>query len=341
MQLLTAHLHSSLVRGYCKQRMNKQRVIFLLLPDVHLLDLAGPVQTFYLANQLGADYELLFCAHQDTINSAQGLLFAQLEPPTSITANDLVIVPGTNIDSTALDTSLLTAATRDWLREAYRADARIASVCSGAFALGEAGLLDQRRCTTHWYLVPVLQARYPTAQVVDAALFVHDRGVTTSAGIASGIDMALSLVEQKQGPLFTAQVARHLVIYLRRNGTQPQHSVYLEYRTHLHPGVHCAQDYLIVHLTEPVSLSDLATVARMSPRNLSRAFKEATGLTPVQYQQRLRLELAANLLGNRELTIYEIALKCGFEDARHFRRLWQRYFGTSPSVARNTSVRSA
>jgi transcriptional regulator GlxA family with amidase domain len=218
-----------------------------------------------------------------------------------------------------------------WLAEAYQAGAYLASVCTGAFVLGEAGLLDGRRCTTHWEAVPLLRSRYPRAKVDEATLFVHDGRITTSAGIASGIDMALALIERAHGPLLTAQIARYLVVYLRRNGSHAQQSIYLDYRTHLHSGVHRAQDYLVASLTTPVSLTDLAAASQMSVRNLSRAFKEATGLTPLQYHQRLRLELGATLLDNPDLSIEAIAQRCGFDDARHFRRLWQRTFGTPPS----------
>jgi transcriptional regulator GlxA family with amidase domain len=135
--------------------------------------------------------------------------------------------------------------------------------------------------------------------------------------------------------MFAAQVARYLVVYMRRNGSQPQGSIYLEYRTHLHSGVHCAQDFLIDHVAEHVSLSELASIAGVSTRGLNRAFKEATGLTPVQYHQRLKLELAATLFSNPAFRVEDIALRCGFEDVRHFRRLWQRQFGMSPSASRS------
>ena len=142
--------------------------------------------------------------------------------------------------------------------------------------------------------------------------------------------------EQDYGALFVAQIARFIVIYMRRNGSHPQTSVYLQYRTHLHPGVHRAQDFLIDHLHESISLDQLAQVAQISVRSFSRAFKEAMGLTPVQYHQQLRLELAAHLLQNPELTVEDVALKCGFKDVRHFRRLWSRAYGAPPSVQRRS-----
>lgn len=312
---------------------DKQRIIFLILNGVHLLDLAGPVQVFDTATSFGAPYSLHFCGNTQ-VQSAQGLFLAQLEPLPTVCSSDLVIVAGVKTALDEQDRPLLDLGTRRWLTDAHTAGVHIASVCAGAVALGEVGLLDDRRCTTHWSLVEVLQQRHPAAHLLEAVLYVHDRGVTTSAGIASGIDMALSLVEQHHGPRLAAEVARWMVIYLRRNGSQGQLSVYLEYRTHLHPAVHQVQDWLAEHATETILLADLAVMAKMTVRNFSRTFKDATGLTPLQYQQRLRLEVAANLLADSELSIEAVAARCGFEDGRHFRRLWHRHFGVPPSEAR-------
>lgn len=316
----------------------KQRVIFLVLGGVELLDLAGPAQVFSTAASLGAPYSLHFCANNPGVLSAQGLFLGQLEPLPSVCANDLVIVAGVALNQ--LNQTLLDADTRCWLFDAHTHGTRIASICTGAAVLGEAGLLDGRRCTTHWFLVEELQQRYPMARLVDNVLYVSDRGIVTSAGVASGIDMALSLVEQQHGPRLAAEVARCLVIYLRRNGSVPQQSAYLEYRNHLHPGVHQVQNWLAEHALESVSLAELAHIANMSVRSLSRAFKQATGLTPVQYQQRLRLEVAAALLQS-DLPIEAIAARCGFEDARHFRRLWQRQFGVSPTATRKQQTKNS
>lgn len=323
--------HSTSEGVSCHKERN---VVFFLLPNIQLLDLAGPAQVFDAATQLGVRYTLTFCSHQAMQISSQGLVLAQLAPLPPVTTDDLVIVPGVNPDMLSLVDALLDAEARDWLRSAQVAGALVASVCSGAFVLGEAGLLDGRRCTTHWSVLSDLQQRNPRAKVLDAVLFVHDGGVITSAGAASGIDMALALLERQHGPIFTAQVARYLVLYLRRNGSHAQSSVYLDYRTHLHTSVHLAQDYLIDHMTEDVSLKQLAEVACISMRSLSRLFKEATGLTPIQYQHQLRLELATTLLSNPALTIEKVATQCGFEDVRHFRRLWLRQFGRPPSASR-------
>lgn len=315
----------------------KQRVIFLVLDGVELLDLAGPAQVFSMAASLGAPYSLHFCANLAGVRSAQGLFLGQLEPLPVVSANDLVMVAGVALER--LSQPLLDVDTRRWLLAAHAKSTRIASICTGASVLGEAGLLDGRRCTTHWFTIGQLQQHYPLARVVDNVLYVSDHGIVTSAGLASGIDMAISLIEQQYGSRLAAEVARYLVVYLRRNGSQPQHSVYLKYRNHLYSGVHQVQNWLAEHTMEAISLPQLAQIANMSVRSFSRAFKQATGLTPVQYQQRLRLEVATTLLQNSDLSIEAIATRCGFDDARHFRRLWQRYFEATPSATRKQQTK--
>jgi transcriptional regulator GlxA family with amidase domain len=309
-----------------------RRIIFLLLPHINLLDLGGPAQVFASAAALGAAYTLEFWALTPTILSAQGLSFGPLAPLGIVAATDLIIIPGVSLETYPLYDQPLPPAVGRWLQESAVAGARLAAVCTGAFALGEAGLLNGRRCTTHWAATTALQQRYPTAQVLEGVLYVHDSAITTSAGIAAGIDMALSLVERDYGPLFVAQLARNLVVYLRRDGMQPQQSVYLDYRTHLHPGVHRAQDFIIAHLTETLTGAQIAAAAAMRLRTLIRAFRAATGLTLVQYQQRLRIEFAARLLTTSSLSIEAIAQRTGFADARHFRRVWSRHVGTPPSA---------
>lgn len=195
--------------------------------------MAGPAQAFHSAANYGAGYELHFCASSPEISSAQGLIFKTETELPDIGRNDLIVVPG-QWSKHIKDGKLLNARIIAWLREAYKSEAHLASVCSGAFALGEAGFLNGRRCTTHWSLTDELQRRYPDARVATTALYVHDGRITTSAGIASGIDMALSLIELHYGPTLTAKVARDLVVFLRRHGGHDQTSIYLSFRDHLH-----------------------------------------------------------------------------------------------------------
>ena len=301
----------------------------LLLPDVHLQDMAGPVQVLSEAAHLGGAYQLSYCGAERAVRSAQGLLLAELLPLPQPRDGDLVLVPGTS--SATLDRL---APPVEWLRAAARAGAQIASVCSGAFALARAGLLDGRRCTTHWKVAARLRAEAPRARVVEDCLFVEDGGIVTSAGVASGIDMALALVEKDFGPLVVARVAREMVVYLRRNGDEQQRSVYLDHRTHLHPGVHRVQDFLVANPQKKPALADLARMAAMSPRHLARVFRRATGITPKQFAAKVKVQVARDLLGDPQRTVEGIASSCGFEDARQLRRLWKQSFGVSIAAFR-------
>ncbi|MEV7009708.1 GlxA family transcriptional regulator [Streptosporangium sp. NPDC051022] len=310
------------------------RVVVLVLPEVNLLDLGGPVQVFDAAAGLGAGYRLEFVADAEEAVSAQGIRLAGLGalPPTG--AGDLVLVPGPRLRSPGPGAPLVPGAVVEWLRAVRRSGARLASVCTGAAALGEAGLLDGRRCTTHWSLVEAMRRRYPAARVLDGVLYVHDGPVSTSAGISAGIDLALSLVERDHGPEITAAVARELVVYMRRDGSAAQISPFLQYRSHLHPAVHRVQDHLAQNLERPHTLTELAAVAHLSPRGLSRAFGAAIGMSPLEYRQRLRLERALTLLTETDLGVEGVAARCGFRDARHLRRLFAARYGMPPSAAR-------
>ncbi|HEY2748850.1 MAG TPA: DJ-1/PfpI family protein [Polyangia bacterium] len=305
------------------------RVVVLLLPGVHLQDMAGPVQVLYEAAQLGGDYRLRFCSVERRVRTAQGLMLAELEPLPAPRPGDLVLVPGTA--SAALDRLVVP---RAWLRAAHQAGARVASICSGAFALGRAGLLDGRGCTTHWKLLDRLQRERPRARVLGSRLFVDDGGVITSAGVASGIDMALALVELDHGPQLVARVAREMVVYLRRAGEHDQLSIYVDHRAHLHPGVHRVQDHLVAHPDGNPSLAELGRIAGMSARNLARVFRRATALTPKQFGAKVKLQVARDLADDPERTVEAIAQSCGFADGRQLRRLWRREFGAPISSYR-------
>ena len=317
------------------RRSSLQRILFLTLPGVEILDLAGSAQVFETANGFGANYELSYFGPNASVTSAQLLSIQVTADLPSVAAGDLVLVPGVRGISQVkrFDPQII-----HWIRNAHEAGVRFASVCSGAFVLGHAGLLDNRRCTTHWSLTTLLQRSFPKARIQESALFVQDGLVTTSAGIAAGIDMALAIVERDHGPRLTAKVARELVIYMRRDGSQSQVSVYLEYRTHLHQGVHRVQDWLASHFNKAVSLDRLGKLAGLSGRHLARQFKIATGLTPLEYQQQLRIELAASLMKNPELTLEVVAERCGFEDARSLRRLWRGVYGEPPSRNRARKI---
>ncbi|GIE32932.1 transcriptional regulator [Actinoplanes italicus] len=290
------------------------RVLFVLTPQVHLLDLAGPAQVFSTAR----GYELLYVAEASPVPTWQGVpLCASLDWP-ELTPDDLLLVPGWRSGY-----GYFTEATLGRIAAHHETGGTVASVCAGADALGRAGLLDGRRCTTHHDLQDAFARRYPKATVTRDVLYVCDDRVVTSAGIASGIDLALHLVAQRHGPAAAARVAREMVVYARRNGDEQQYSAMLRHRAHLSDVVHRVQDRIDADFAAPLPLPDLAASAGVSERTLTRLFTAATGRTPLRYQQLLRVERAEYLIGHGSTT--EAAARAvGFTDARMLRRLRSR-----------------
>ena len=298
------------------------RVVFLLVPKLHLLDLAGPAQVFSTANDLGHIAQLVAVAEVDEIPTAQGVpVKARLEWP-DLGPDDLIVVPGWRSPRLS-PVPPIGPQTKQRLRSHHAAGGSVASVCSGADALGAAGLLDGHRYTTHHDLTDELAARYPKATIVRDVLYVVDDRVITSAGIASGIDLALHLVAVERGAEAAARVAREMVVYARRNGDELQDSAMLRHRGHLSDLAHRVQDVIDARYADRLLLTDLAREIGVSERTLTRIFTTATGLTPLRYQQLLRLERAEHLIGHGS-TIEAAARAVGFEDARMLRRLRAR-----------------
>jgi transcriptional regulator GlxA family with amidase domain len=295
-------------------------VVFLLVPGLHLLDLAGPAQAFGTAAGLGRGYELRYVAEREDVRTAQGLTVrAETHWPSSLRADDLIVIPGWR--SPMIEgTGSLSADTLNRIAVHHAGGGTVASVCAGADALGRAGLLDGRRCTTHHDVQDELAARYPRATVVRDVLYVVDGRVATSAGIASGIDLALHLIAVRDGPAIAAQVAREMVVYARRNGDEQQASAMLRHRNHLSDIAHRAQDGIEAGFADALPLGDLARACGVSERTLTRRFVVATGMTPLRYQQELRVERAEHLIGHGA-TVEAAARAVGFADARMLRRL--------------------
>lgn len=309
-----------------------------MFPQVQVLDLAGSVQAFYEATQFGnIDYKLIFAYGSESLRSEQGLLFADLQHPDKISLQegDFVIIPGFDFASFrkgALDADI--SKYKTWLQDQHKSGVRMASVCTGALVLGEAGLLDEHRCTCHWKCIEYMVEQYPKAKVEVDRLFVEDGTIMTSAGMTSGIDMSLSIIEQEQGPIVSAQVAREMVVYMRRQGSSSQSTIYLDYHTHFNPLVHKVQNYIISNPSENASLEKLAEVGNTSVRNLTRSFRRATGHTISDFKLDIKSELAGHLINNPSYTIENIAEMCGFKSARHLQRIWKKKFGTSISEDR-------
>jgi transcriptional regulator GlxA family with amidase domain len=298
------------------------KVVFLLVCRVHLLDLAGPAQAFFTANDAGYRYTLHYVAEQRDVQTAQGVTVrAELDWP-ELASDDLIIVPGWRAPQLG-NTGPLGAASLGRLARHHAGGGMVASVCAGTDALGRAGLLDGRRCTTHHDVQEELARRYPRATVVRDVLYVVDDRVATSAGIASGIDLALHLIAARHGPGAAARIAREMVVYARRNGDEPQASAMLRHRGHLSDTVHHVQDLIDARFTERLPLAGLAAASGVSERTLTRMFGRATGMTPLRYQQLLRTEHAEHLIG-QGATVEAAARAAGFEDARMLRRLRAR-----------------
>ncbi|MFI6845662.1 GlxA family transcriptional regulator [Kitasatospora sp. NPDC050467] len=298
------------------------RVVFLLVPQLHLLDLAGPAQVFSTAAGHGLGYEIGYVAEQEDVPTAQGLTLRAATAWPELTADDLLVVPGWRAPVLRAHGELQPA-TLGRLAAHHAAGGTVASVCAGADALGRAGLLDGRRCTTHHDVQDELALRHPRATVVRDVLYVVDDRVVTSAGIASGIDLALHLVAVRHGPAAAARIAREMVVYARRNGDEQQTSAMLRHRAHLVEAVHRAQDLIDARFTTRLGLAGLAAASGVSERTLTRHFTEATGLTPLRYQQELRVERAEHLISHGA-TAESAARAVGFQDARMLRRLRAR-----------------
>ena len=301
----------------------RRKIIFFVPTDVHVLDLTGPVQVFYEANTYGAAYDLQYIALENRVVSAAGLPFGEISHFATVdpSPGDYVFVPGAEMDYLRSASFKMQIGFLSWLRSMPERSVTLCSVCTGAFILAEAGLLNHVRCTTHWKRLDEFRLRYPLALAEENILYTQSGYIYTSAGITSGIDLSLAIVEEHYGPLFTHKVARELLVYHRRSSNHTQKSVYLDYRNHMHPGVHQVQDWLVENLDKKVKIVDLASLVNMSERNLTRAFKTATGVTINVFMKRLRLEKAATLSNNPELGLEAIAAQVGYTNARQLRRI--------------------
>ena len=304
------------------------KIVFFIPPGVHMLDLSGPVQAFLAASQMTPQYgDRVLLLPGGSPWTLQAFISAACRIIVRCTSKkgDFLFIPG--FSSSRLD-QLQQGPWKDlyaWIRRQALLDIRVCSVCTGSFVLAGTGLLDGKKCTTHWSLIRELKEYCPAARVQDDALFTKDGGIyTSSAGISSGIDLALFILEEIHGALFAHKVARELVVYSRRSAAHSQDSIYLDYRNHPHNGIHQLQDWLIDHLETRATLEKMAEMVNMSSRNLTRTFKAATGISIHQYITLLRLEKAGNLRNSPGITVSAIAGQCGFRNERQLQRIWQR-----------------
>ena len=309
-----------------------RRVEVLTFPDVQMLDVAGPIQAFTAANERAArprtppPYGIRVIAPEGAqIRATSGLAFATdpLPDPTE-PLDTLIVAGGRGVMRAAEDANLV-----EWLKVRAGAARRTASVCTGAFLLAAAGLLNRRRAVTHWEYCDELSRRYPAVAVESNPIFVHDGPIWTSAGVTSGIDLSLALVEEDLGRALALAVARQLVVFLKRPGGQAQFSAALSLQSadERFADLH---GWLGDHLGEDLPLSRLAEQARMSERTFLRRYREATGLTPARAIERLRVEAARQLLADTRLSAKRIAARCGFGSEETMRRNFVRLQGVTP-----------
>jgi transcriptional regulator GlxA family with amidase domain len=308
---------------------------FAVPPQVHTLDLIGPSHVFYEAKEIGADLDLVHFSitEEPSVTGSNGLHFHQLIPfcEVKLTAGDYLFVPG--LPQATLQSTLFkkqTTAFAQWLARQYQAGIHVCSVCTGTFLLGHAGILDEKQCTTHWRYYDLLQKQFPRARVVKNRLFVEDDHLYSSAGVTSGIDLALNILEKLFGPTLALDTMIMTVVYMRRGKEDAQVSVFLQYRNHLEDRIHKVQSWINQHLKSPLNTESMAKLVHVSPRHLTRLFKDATGITIGRYVEELRVEKATQLLKQNHKLDF-IAAECGLADAKQLRRLLKKHLNRLPS----------
>jgi transcriptional regulator GlxA family with amidase domain len=307
-------------------------VVFAMLPNVVLLDVAGPAEAFRIANRLvPGSYTTRFIGSTRTVNSAVGLRLAGLRPlPRRLPDGSLVIVTG--IAGYTVDRSVpANARLAKWLRHIMQNETlTLLCVCAGSVVAGHAGLLNGRDCTTHHDHVEELRSVEPNARVHANRIFVEDGRILTSAGVTAGIDLALHVIGSQLGHRVAATVARELVVYLRRSAADPALSPWVLHRNHIHPVVHKVQDAVSRNPAGDWPAKKLAALVHTSERNLARLFAQHAQCSPLDYVQRMRVGLARELLTQAELSVDRVAEMSGFSSAHQFRRVWRRWEDTPP-----------
>ena len=316
---------------------NHSRVIEVLaFPSVQLLDVTGPLQVFASANEIvsesggKAPYALVVVAQggRDVTTSAGLRIAAGPLPPAGERVDTLIVAGGPGVGAAAADPALV-----GWVRARAGQARRVASVCTGAFLLAPAGVLDGRRAATHWSFCAELARRFPAVRVEPDPIFVRDGPVWTSAGVTAGIDLALALVEEDLGRTVALAVARYLVVFLKRPGGQAQFSATLSLQT-AEDRFRALHDWIGAHLADALPLPVLAREAGMSERSFSRHYVEATGLTPGRAVERLRVEAARRLLSESRLPVKRISQRCGFGSEETMRRSFLRLLAATPQEYR-------
>jgi transcriptional regulator GlxA family with amidase domain len=309
----------------------QRRVIVLVVPPVEEFDLVGPIQVLSAANRLAGkpvySVEVVTNGKDLKVEGEGGLL--------SFLAHGHYRTLKADFDSLLLVCGVATRNARDrelfaWMSTMAPRVRRLGSVCVGSFLLAEAGLLNGRRATTHWKFGEELTRRYPKVRVVTEPIWVRDGNIYTSAGISAGIDLALAWVEEDCGNAIASEVARELVLFLRRPGGQAQISVSLAAQAKEMKSIQELQVWIAENLRQQLSLSILADRVAMSVRNFERVFTRELGVSPARYVLQMRIEAAQRMLERTREGLDQIALACGFSSADAMRRGFMRTLGITP-----------
>ncbi|UJX42153.1 GlxA family transcriptional regulator [Desulfovibrio sp. JY] len=321
----------------CVRLDTPRRITMLAYNGSEILDITGPLDVFAIANSIHLDAGGQLPLYQLEIAG-------EAKDVVLVTSSGIRLLADTSwVECSGADTLLVAGGLArqapeelvNCLRHAAPSSRRVGSICTGAFILARAGLLEGRRATTHWLLAEQLRKQYPRIDVQGDALHIKDGSVYTSAGVTAGIDLALALLEEDQGRTMALNVARLLVLYLKRPGGQSQFSTALLTQFQdggvLAPTIHWMRENFHRDLCNEV----LAEHASMSLRNFARVFKRETGTTPAHFLERIRLEAAVKRLEETGLALETIARECGFQSAEHFRLAFVRGFGISPAQYRD------
>jgi transcriptional regulator GlxA family with amidase domain len=309
-------------------------VVFVVFPGALLLDMSGPLGAFEIscedARGEAGTYGLTVASRDGgLVRMSCGLEIVTQPLKACQGADTLIVVGGPGVHTAATDAVLL-----HQLQVIAAGARRVCSVCTGAFVIAAAGLLDGRRAVTHWGSCELLRSRFPDVSVADDAIYVKDGAVWTSAGVTSGIDLALALIEEDRGRLEAIRVARRLVVYLKRTGGQTQFSVPLSLQAADDGGFEALHAWVQSNLSADLRVEDLAGRVGMSPRTFARHYAQRVGQTPAKVIERFRIEAARRALEETGLSVKEIAVQHGFGDEERMRRAFQRRLGVGPLAYR-------
>jgi len=313
-----------------------QRVWFLVSPRTGMLNVAGPWEVMGHTNDVLGRIAYDLEAYGPTgpeVRTHHGLVLGGVRPLPEDPGDlpDMVLVAGASPqDPLPADQAPLVP----WLRRHHAGIPTVVSICTGAFVLGYAGILDGRRATTHWLHLETLRARFPRVRVVDEGIFVQDGAVWTSAGVTAGIDLALALVERDHGHGVAMQVAKRMVLFLRRSGHQAQFSQALRRQEQEPPRLRDIASFVLEHLPEPLPVERIATGVGMSQRSLSRWCREHLDGSPAEVVRKLRLDEARRLLEATALPLKDVTARTGLGDASTFWRVFTQDLGITPSEYR-------